>query len=136
MKVSTFLFDKKLFNIQSYPCDSVKREIKKVVNLWKIRFFLYKSKTSMDMHSSASYKMFQFFSIASYKGKDLCLTKICIMKLRYRIKISMTQFIYFTYILVKKHVKASEISSVKSLKSIDTECITDTYSSSTLVRFQ
>ena len=57
------------------------------------------------------------------------------MNCLYNIKISMTQFLCFIYILVRKHVKASEIASVKSSKIIDTEGITDTDSSSTLVTF-
>ena len=63
------------------------------------------------------------------------LINIRLMNCWYSIKISMKQFFYFIHILVRKHVKASEISSVKPLKIIDLECITDTDSSSTLVIF-
>ena len=47
----------------------------------------------------------------------------------------MIAFFYFVHILVRKHVKASETSSVKSMKITDIEGITDTDSTSTLVRF-
>ena len=38
----------------------------------------------------------------------------------------MIGFFYFVYILVGKHVKVSDISSVKSLNTIDIQNITDT----------
>ena len=59
---------------------------------------------------------------------------IRIMLCQYRIKISMIQVFYFIYILVKKHVEASEIL-LKSMKIIDTEGITHTENYSILVRF-
>ena len=60
---------------------------------------------------------------------------IRIMLYRYSINISMIQVFYFIYISVRKHVKASEILSVKSFKILDAESITVTESYSILVRF-
>ena len=48
----------------------------------------------------------------------------------------MIQFFYFIHILVRKHVKASEISSVKPFKIVYIKGFTDTDSSLTLVRFK
>ena len=74
----------------------------------------------------ASYKTFYLLSIAHYNRKELCLINIRIISCRYNINKSMMQFFFFIHILVRKHVNASEISPVKSLKIIDIEGTKDT----------